>query len=153
MTMVMARVGVLVAVAALAWLGVALVRHRIAHRRREALAAPPLSPAGGSPGATSMRILAFSTPECTPCHTLQAPALERVRTARPGRVEVVELDAIASPELAERYRIMTVPSTVVLDVAGRPVAVNYSYADTRKLLAQVDAALAAPALEEPVAPG
>jgi hypothetical protein len=138
MTIVIARVGILLAVLALAWLGVALLRQRIALWRRLALAAPPLPRTDGSAGAEVTRILAFSTKACTQCHTLQAPALDRVRVARPGRVEVVAIDALAAPELADRYHVITVPSTVVLDSTGRAIAVNYGYADARTLLAQVD---------------
>jgi thioredoxin-like negative regulator of GroEL len=138
-----------VGAAVIGWLIVALVRRNLAARRRQALAAPPLTHLGGNPSAEQtsapIRILAFSTVQCTQCHTLQAPALERVRAARLGMVEVVEIDAIASPELADRYRIMTVPSTVVLDARGRAVAVNYGYADTRTLLQQVDDVLASQA--------
>ncbi len=152
METVYVRLAILAAVATLAWLGVALVRQAIARRQRAALAAPALSRAEGSASTAAVRILAFSTEECTQCHTLQAPALERVRAARPGLVETVEVDAIASPELASRYRIMTVPSTVVLDAAGRAVAVNYGYADARKLLAQVDALLADQAASEELEP-
>jgi hypothetical protein len=147
-TLVM-RLGILVVAAGAGWLVVALVRRNLAARRRQVLAAPPLADlVGEHPGGRSrapIRILAFSTAECTQCHTMQAPALERVRAARPGMVEVIDVDAIASPELADRYRVMTVPSTVLLDASGRAIAVNYGYADTRKLLQQVDDALAAQA--------
>jgi thioredoxin-like negative regulator of GroEL len=89
-----------------------------------------------------VRILAFSSDACRQCHTLQAPALRRLAAARPDEVAIRELDAPSHSALAERFRILTLPSTVLLDVAGRPLAINYGFANTEKLLAQVDSALA-----------
>jgi hypothetical protein len=56
-------------------------------------------------------------------------------------VVVEEIDAPSTPELTRRYSVLTVPTTVVLDAAGRARAVNYGFADTRRLLEQVDEAL------------
>jgi thioredoxin-like negative regulator of GroEL len=74
---------------------------------------------------------------------MQAPALERVAAARGAAVAVVEVDAPSEPELAQRYAVLTVPTTVVLDGTGRAHAVNYGYAGTQRLLEQVDGVLAA----------
>ncbi len=49
---------------------------------------------------------------------------------------------IRAPELTERYRVLTVPTTVVLDASGRAHAVNYGFANTQRLLEQVDTVLA-----------
>jgi thiol:disulfide interchange protein len=87
-----------------------------------------------------VRILAFSSDDCVQCHRMQTPALRRVLDARPD-VVVEEIDAPRAPELTHRYSVLTVPTTVVLDAAGRARAVNYGFADTQRLLEQVDAAL------------
>jgi len=138
------------------WLAVALIRRYAARRRGAVLAAtqPADALAGLLPShdvGKPVRILAFSSASCSPCHTLQAPALERVRAACGAQVAVVTIDAPSSPELTSRYAVLTVPTTVVLDATGRARAVNYGFANERKLLAQVDAALAAAASAESVA--
>jgi len=83
-------------------------------------------------------ILAFSTPDCVPCRTAQKPALEQLQRRFPGRVDVREVDATVHPELADRFGILTVPSTVVVRADGRILAVNYGLARTDKLTAQLN---------------
>jgi thioredoxin-like negative regulator of GroEL len=117
------------------WMG----RRFVAARRRQALAAAPLL--ASARDATPVRILAFSSEECVQCRRLQMPALRRVLAAHPGAVAVEEIDAPATPALTSRYNILTVPSTVVLDAAGRARAVNYGFTSTDRLLRQVDAVL------------
>ena len=132
------RLGVLalavVLIAAIVWSG----RLFVARQKRAALAAAPLdqSPTG------KVRILAFSSADCTQCHTLQQPALRRLQDLRGTDIDVVEIDAPAAPELTRRYRILTVPSTVVLNPAGEAHAINYGFANLHKLQQQIDAVLA-----------
>jgi thioredoxin-like negative regulator of GroEL len=140
----------LVGVAVATWLVVVAVRAYAAARVRQTLAAAPAAdalPGGASETSDAgVRVLAFSSEECSPCHTLQRPALERLLGERQGQVSVVEIDASSSPELTRRYAVLTVPTTVVLDASGRARAVNYGFAPAGKLLAQVDAALGAQAV-------
>lgn len=114
----------------------------VARQRRMAFAAPALEQLPGegvSPLETQKtRILAFSSAGCTQCHTLQQPALRRLQEARGEAIDVVEVDAPASPELVKLYRVMTVPSTVVLNAAGEVHAVNYGFAPFSKLNKQID---------------
>lgn len=92
--------------------------------------------------ATPVRILAFSSADCRQCHTLQAPALKRVLEHRNDTVAVLTVDAPTAPELTQQYQVLTVPTTVVLDVAGKAHAINYGFASTQRLLEQVDEILA-----------
>ncbi len=82
-------------------------------------------------------VLAFSTPECVPCRTMQKPALVELQRRYPGRLEVREIDATITPELAERFGIMTVPSTVLVDARGRVLAINHGLARWTKLAGQL----------------
>ena len=50
----------------------------------------------------------------------------------------MEVDAATEHDLVQTYRVMTVPSTVVLDTNGNAHAVNYGFANTNRLLSQVD---------------
>lgn len=147
MTQILMRVGVLTLVALVTLLVVWSGRRFVESRRHLALAAAPLAvrtpeTTGDGAEAPLVRILAFSSDDCAQCHRMQAPALARVREARGDRVEVTEIDAPSAPDLTKRYNVLTVPSTVVLDSVGRAHAVNYGFANTQRLLDQVDGALA-----------
>ena len=118
-----------------------LVRRYVDQQRRLAIAASIVRrPKGGASGP--VRILAFSSDDCRQCRTLQAPALQRVQAARGVGLLVTEVDAPAAPALVEQYRVLTLPTTVVLDAAGQVHAINYGFADTQRLLTQVDQVLA-----------
>ena len=144
---IIVRVGVLVAVGLLAWAIVWYGRRVVEKRRRTAFAAPPLILDTGRADTYStpmpVHILAFSSADCRQCHTLQAPALQRVTEARKYQVSVEEIDAPGSPHLTQRYQVLTLPTTVVLDATGHVYAVNYGFANTRRLLDQVDGVLSA----------
>jgi len=144
------RVGVLMLASLLLWLVAWSGRRFIEMQRKRALAAPPLveranSGASGNESTGSstspVRILAFSSADCKQCHQLQAPALQRVQQIHGVNVAVVEVDAPTSPELLQRYHVLTLPTTVVLNATGRAHAVNYGFANTQRLLEQVDAVL------------
>ncbi len=143
MSELLVRAGALVLVSLLVVLIVWSGRRFVETQRRRALAAIPLSP-GVDVGASlsQVRILAFSSDDCRQCHEMQIPALQRVLDARGSKVSVAEVDAPNSPDLTQRYRIMTLPSTVIMDAGGRAHAVNYGFANTQHLLKQVDEVLA-----------
>ncbi len=149
MTDLTVRAGVLALVSLGLWLAVRGGRHLVEVRRREALAGDALgsestwNAATVAGGQALVRILAFSSDDCAQCHRLQAPVLRRVVDALGDAIAVVEVDAPHAPELARRYNVLTVPTTVVLDSAGHAHAINYGFANTQRLRAQVDAVLAA----------
>jgi thiol:disulfide interchange protein len=139
MSALVLRIAILALVGVAVWLMVGAGRRFVESRRQRALAAA-LSVEPG-PGVTAaVRILAFSSDDCVQCHRLQSPALRRVTDARPG-VVIQEIDAPSAPELTSRYSVLTVPTTVVLDAAGRAHAVNYGFATSDRLLSQIDAVM------------
>lgn len=81
-------------------------------------------------------VLYFTTATCAQCRFQQTPALEAVQASRQD-LNLVRLDAVDQPELADFYHVMTVPTTVVLDRQGRPVAVNHGLATAERLLGQI----------------
>ncbi|MBE3558442.1 MAG: thioredoxin family protein [Ktedonobacteraceae bacterium] len=140
------RLVILLLLVAALWLLVRAGRAFVNRQRQLALAASApdnlSAPAGGaSSGSERVHILAFSSAGCRQCHTLQAPALQRLMRERGPEVAVIHVDAANEPDLARRYHILTVPATVVLDAGGQVSAVNYGFASTQQLSEQVDAAL------------
>ncbi|MFN2568689.1 MAG: thioredoxin family protein [Candidatus Dormibacteria bacterium] len=82
-------------------------------------------------------ILYFSGAACAVCHTAQRPALDRLQSATDGNPPVHEIDVLAEPEIARRYRVMSLPTTIVLDHAGRAVAINTGLATSTQLREQL----------------
>jgi len=66
------------------------------------------------------------------CKTHQEPALARL-----DGVRIDKVDAVAERELAERFQVYTLPTTIVMAPDGKPVHVNYGYAPAPKLLKQL----------------
>lgn len=137
------RLAILGAVSIVALFAVWFGRRFVEQRRQRVLAtAPIVQHEANTTQSSRISILAFSSEDCRQCHQLQTPALKRVVEARGELVSIVEVDAPTSPELTERYRVLTVPTTIVLDATGKPHAVNYGFANTKRLLEQVDIVLA-----------
>ena len=85
--------------------------------------------------ATEPYILYFTGDGCTVCKTHQEPALAKLSDVRVQRV-----DAIAERDLAERFHVYTLPTTIVMAPDGKPVHVNYGYAPAPKLARQLNEA-------------
>jgi|SRR5437667_3146137 len=153
MSQIVVRLGLLVLLGIVVWLLGLIGGRFVEKRRRQALSAVapsvlPGSEAGETAINTAVRILAFSSEDCHQCKRLQAPALERVVEARRETVTVIKVDVATEQDLVQTYHVLTVPSTVVLDTAGQAHAINYGFADTHRLLTQVDEVLAkAPSLK------
>lgn len=88
-------------------------------------------------GVDGPAILFFSGEACTICHTAQRPALERLAPEIDGRVAVREIDVAAEPSLAQRFKVMSLPTTVVVDGDGRARAVNAGFAPAPVLQRQL----------------
>jgi thioredoxin-like negative regulator of GroEL len=87
-------------------------------------------------------ILYFTGETCTICHTAQKPALRALATGIDPDVEIREIDIAVEPELARRYRVMSLPTTIVLDAAGQVTDINVGFANGEILRRQlVDAGM------------
>ncbi len=92
----------------------------------------------GKPG-----ILYFTADGCAACKTQQQPAFARLR-GLPGYedVQIIQVDADQRLHDAERWGVMSLPTTYVLDTQGQPKAVNYGVASAEKLRKQIQEAIA-----------
>jgi len=87
-------------------------------------------------------ILYFTGETCTICHTAQKPALRALAAGIDSDVEIREIDIAVEPELARRYRVMSLPTTIVLDAAGQVTDINVGFANGEVLRRQlVDAGM------------
>ena len=98
-------------------------RSRRARARAAGAAAAP---------AAEPYILYFTGEGCTVCRTHQEPALAKL-----GAVRVDKVDAVAERELADRFHVYTLPTTVVMSRDGAALHVNYGYAPAPKLERQL----------------
>jgi thioredoxin-like negative regulator of GroEL len=82
-------------------------------------------------------VLFFTGEHCSVCHHRQKPALDVVRSSHNGNLRVVELDAARETSLVRRFGVLSLPSTVVLAADGTVGAVNYGFAPSDQINAQV----------------
>ena len=82
-------------------------------------------------------IVYFTTPDCIPCKTVQRPALDKIKTLLGENLQVIEIDASERPDLAQRWGVMSVPTTFLLDSRGEARYVNNGVARVEKLMEQV----------------
>lgn len=82
-------------------------------------------------------IVYFTTPDCVPCKTVQRPALDQIRLLLGEKLQVIEIDASERPDLAQRWGVMSVPTTFLLDARGEARYVNNGVARVEKLMEQV----------------
>jgi thiol-disulfide isomerase/thioredoxin len=82
-------------------------------------------------------ILYFTAPGCAPCETVQKPVLARMAERLRGRLQILEVDASEKPRLADAWGVLAVPTTFVIDAAGRPRRVNHGPTHEHRLMAQL----------------
>lgn len=113
-----------------------MYRARVARRR----VLGPSGPSGRLPvNGEEPYILYFTGESCSVCRTHQEPALARL-----GSVRIDKVDAVAERDLADRFSVYTLPTTVVMSAAGTALHVNYGYAPAPKLERQLAEARQAP---------
>ena len=110
----------------LAAAGLELLRSRHARARALGVTAPAAA------SDADPYILYFTGENCSVCRTHQEPALAKL-----SGVRIDKVDAIAERELADRFHVYTLPTTVVISGEGRSLNVNYGYAPATKLERQL----------------
>lgn len=91
-------------------------------------------------------LLYFSADYCAPCKLQQTPIVNNLSAKFGERVVIKKYDVTEHPDMAGRYKILTLPATIVLDGRGQVIHMNYGVASQAKLEAQ----LAVPAVESAI---
>jgi thioredoxin-like negative regulator of GroEL len=87
-------------------------------------------------------ILYFTGESCTICHTAQKPALRTLAVGLDPGIEIREIDIAVEPALARQYRVMSLPTTIVLGPDGQVTDINVGFATDQTLRRQlVDAGM------------
>ena len=94
---------------------------------------PLLTPLRGGVPA----IVYFTSPYCAPCRSTQRPAIERLQVEMGEALQVIEVDATQDVDAANRWGVLSVPTTFVLDGRGIPREVNHGVAGMDRLKLQL----------------
>ena len=78
--------------------------------------------AGYHPGRPA--ILYFTAPGCGPCLAIQNPALEELTAQAGDRLQIIKVDALERPAVADAWGVLSVPTTFLIDSHGQPRGVN-----------------------------
>ena len=84
------------------------------------------------PGKES--IMFFTNDTCMECEKLQKPALKQLKTAD---TQIFTINASEDIKLANYFRILTVPTTIILDDQGVPQFINQGFTNEEILLEQL----------------
>lgn len=82
-------------------------------------------------------LLYFTGQYCTACKLQQSPIVEKLAASFGEAIIVKQYDVSAHPELASQYRVLTLPTTVVLNQLGQVTHVNYGVTQQTRLEAQL----------------
>ena len=93
--------------------------------------------AGFMPG--NLAIVYFTSENCGACKLQQEPVLAQLqKVVSPDRLQIIQVDADLQRYDAERWGVMSLPTTFILDREGKPAAVNYGVASVQKLRQQLE---------------
>lgn len=82
-------------------------------------------------------VLYFTAEHCAACRFQQRPALEKLQQHYQD-IQIIQIDTDQHPQDAQRWGVMSLPTTFILDPEGKPQTVNYGVASTQKLRLQLD---------------
>jgi thioredoxin 1 len=106
----------------LLWLGWQYYKTRLARQIE------PHLEATGQPA-----LLYFTGAYCTVCKFQQTPIVNDVAAKFGEALTVHTVDVSVDPDLAHTYKVLTLPTTVIVDGHGRAVEINYGLASKTRL--------------------
>lgn len=89
-------------------------------------------------------VLYFTMEGCVPCKTTQRPALAALKEMTGSKVQIIKVDVVERPDLAESWGVLSVPTTFIIDPSGQPRQINHGVALAEKLLDQLEKAAGRP---------
>jgi thioredoxin-like negative regulator of GroEL len=78
-------------------------------------------------------LLVFTSPTCGPCKLQQMPIVDRLMVDWHAKIDLTVIDVTEQPEVASRYGVWSLPTTIVLDADRQVAAINQGVASDRKL--------------------
>jgi len=90
-----------------------------------------------APATSGPRIVYFTTQTCVVCKVQQEPAISAVLERMGSALRVERHDAVEERAMADRYGVLSVPTTAVYDASGELVTVNRGFAPAALLLSQL----------------
>ena len=81
-----------------------------------------LQPVGVTAGKPNL--LYFTGEYCAACKFQQTPIIEAISAKFGEAVVVKTVDVSAQPQLASRYQVLTLPTTIIVNEAGQIVHIN-----------------------------
>ena len=89
-----------------------------------------------SPGIPG--IVYFWSEACVSCRMAQKPALETLRREfGQSQVQIINVDVMARPDLADAWGVLSLPTTFIVDANGQPRRVNHGVTPASKLKQQI----------------
>ena len=82
-------------------------------------------------------LLYFTGEYCTACKFQQSPVVEKIMEKFGNAIAVKQVDVSAMPDLAQQYKVLTLPTTVILSPQGQVKHINYGVAPLTKLEMQL----------------
>jgi thiol-disulfide isomerase/thioredoxin len=130
-----ARLGIAVALIAVAFGAYAVgTRWQVTRLRRGNRAASVL--AGLRPNVPG--VVYFWSETCAPCKLVQKPALEQLQAdLGPDGVQVIAINALEQPDLADEWGVLGLPTTFIVDQEGQPRRVNHGVMRAEQLRQQI----------------
>ncbi len=84
-------------------------------------------------------VVYFWADNCVPCRTVQTPAIDELEAALgPDGVQIMAVNALEQPELADGWGVLSLPTTFIIDRTGQPRRVNHGVARIEQLRQQVE---------------
>ena len=118
---------------AVALIGVGVLVYRLLLSAQRRLAAQVAGHGSGRPA-----LLVFTSPTCAPCKLQQMPIVNRLMQRWADRLELRIIDVTRQPDVAARFGVWSLPTTIVLDPAGNVSAINQGVASEWKLGEQLE---------------
>ena len=82
-------------------------------------------------------LLYFTAQYCTACKFQQAPVIEAITSKFGDSIAVNKFDVTEHPELASRYKVLTLPTTIVVSEQGEVTHINRGVAALEQLEMQL----------------